>query len=407
MPDEEAKPAAAEPTEEAAPAAPPLLVTTSPHVLSAENIPRIMWTVSATLMPAFAWAVYAFGPRALLTTGIAVASAVATEAIWQKLRGRPVTVSDGSAFLSGLLVAFVFPSHAPWYVPLTASIFAMAIVKQLFGGLGCNVWNPALMGRAFVLACGTWGMAANAFWPTAFGYLKPARDKAAAATAQEVDATTGATPLSKLKDGLRDFKGEVAKQAREFKDGRRKTVLAPHNAREAREALREFREAHGTPLDDLYFGRTGGCIGEVNACFLFLGGIVLVFLNYIKWQVPVLFIGTVALLSWMLPVNVPGVNAAGDATSYALWFAGEPLAEVFAGGLFLGAFYMATDMVTSPVTTKGQAVFAIGCALFTVLIRRYGGYPEGVCYAILLMNTATPIINRYTRMKVFGQREKK
>jgi electron transport complex protein RnfD len=124
---------------------------------------------------------------------------------------------------------------------------------------------------------------------------------------------------------------------------------------------------------------------------------VLVALNCIRWQVPVLFIGSVALLSWALPISVAGVNARGDSTAYALWFAGQPLAEIFAGGLFLAAFYIATDVATAPVTTKGQAIFAAGCGLFTVLLRRYGGYPEGVCYAILLMNTATPIINRYTR----------
>jgi Na+-translocating ferredoxin:NAD+ oxidoreductase subunit D len=404
MPDEDAKIPGPEPAQGAAPEARPLLVTTSPHLRSPENIPRIMWTVTATLVPVMAWAVYVFGPQALITTAIAVASAVATEALMQKLRGRPITVSDGSAVLSGVLVAFVLPSHVPWYVPMTSSIFAMAIVKQLFGGLGCNIWNPALMGRAFVLASWAVLVAASSSWPTAFGYLKPPKAEAVAPAgkAPDVDATTGATPLSKLKEGLREYNRTVAKQVEEFKGGRRASVAAPKDAREAWDALCQIREEQGTPLDDLYFGRTGGCIGEVSACLLFLGGIVLVALNYIKWQVPVLYIGTVALLGWALPVTIQGQTQA-----FSLWFAGQPLAEVFSGGLFLGAFYMATDMVTSPVTTKGQVLFAIGCGLLTVLIRRYGGYPEGVCYAILLMNTATPIINRYTRAKVFGKAVKK
>jgi len=352
-----------------------------------------MWTVTATLVPAVAWAVYVFGPRALLTMAIAVVSAVATEAAIQRLRRRPVTVSDGSAFLSGLLVAFVLPAHVPWYVPMTASIFAMAIVKQLFGGLGCNVWNPALMGRAFVLAAWAPLVVSGTDWPAAFGYRRGAQEQAVSVEAPPpaVDATTRATPLNKLKERLREFNA-----------GRRGSVLAPRNAREAWDALCQIREEEGTPLDDLYFGRTGGCIGEVSACLLFLGGIVLVALNYIKWQMPVLFVGTVALLSWALPIGVQGETA-----KYYLWFSGQPLFEIFSGGLFLGAFYMATDMVTSPVTTKGQVLFAIGCGLLTVLIRRYGGYPEGVCYAILLMNTATPMINRYARARVFGQRAKK
>lgn len=380
MPEQEAKPSSGvEPSQGEAPQTRPLLVTTSPHIKSTENIPRIMWTVTATLVPALAWAVYVFGPRALLTTAIAIVSAVATEAIWQWLRRRPITISDGSAVLSGLLVAFVLPVHVPWYVPMTASIFAMAIVKHLFGGLGCNVWNPALMGRAFVLAAWAPLVAANANWPAAFWHHRA------------VDARTGATPLSRIKERIREFNG-----------GRHGGVPVPRNIAEAREALRQIRDEEGTPLDDLYFGRTGGCIGEVSACLLFLGGIVLVALNYVKWQVPVFFIATVALLSWALPIGVKG-----ETTTYYLWFEGQPLFEIFAGGLFLGAFYMATDMVTSPVTTRGQIIFAIGCGILTVLIRRYGGYPEGVCYAILLMNSATPMINRYTRARVFGQRPKK
>jgi len=379
-------PVASDPTVGTVAAAAPLLVTSSPHLRSPESIPRIMWTVTATLVPAMAWAVYVFGPLALLTTAIAIVSAVATEALVQKLRGKPVTMADGSAVLSGVLVAFVLPVHVPWYVPMTASIFAMAIVKQLFGGLGCNVWNPALMGRAFVLAAWAPLVVASAAWPTAFWHQK----RAAGAT-MAVDAATGATPLTGVKERLREFNG-----------GNRGNVAVPRSLSDARGAVRQMQQEEATPLDDLYFGRTGGCIGEVSAALLFLGGIVLVALNYINWLLPVLYVGTVALLSWALPIPVQG-----EGTRFLVWFAGQPLFEIFAGGLFLGAFYMATDMVTSPVTRRGQAIFAVGCGLLTVLVRRYGGYPEGVCYAILLMNTATPIINRYTRSRVFGRRPRK
>ena len=394
MAEEDIKAAGTAPPQEAAPEAGPVLATVSPHVRSPESIPRIMWTVSATLVPAMAWAVYVFGPRALLTTAIAVVSAIATEGIIQMLRRKPVTISDGSAFLSGVLVAFVLPAHVPWYVPMTAAIFAMAIVKQLFGGLGCNVWHPALMGRVFVMAAWAPLVAANASWPAAFGWQKRPQAEAAApaAPAPAVDAVTGATHLTKINDRLKAFNS-----------GTRGSVAVPRDTREARDALRQIQEEEGTALDDLYFGCRGGCIGEVSACLLFLGGIVLVLLNYIRWQVPVLYIGTVALLSWALPISVVGVDAKGAAATYSLWCAGQPLVEIFAGGLFLGAFYMATDMVTSPVTAKGQVVFAIGCALLTVLIRRYGGYPEGVCYAIVLMNTATPLINRYTKGSPAGK----
>ncbi|HPD15188.1 MAG TPA: RnfABCDGE type electron transport complex subunit D [Planctomycetota bacterium] len=391
MPEEHTKTVADATPETAGPTPDRLLVTSSPHLRSPESIPRIMWTVTATLLPALAWAVYVFGPQALLLTAIAVASAVATEAAVQRFRGKPITVADGSAVLSGLLVAFVLPAHAPWYVPMTASIFALGIVKQLFGGLGCNVWNPALMGRAFVLAAWAPLVVSGGNWSAAFGWRHSAPLAAQAGQEAQVDAVTGPTPLNRLKERLREFNA-----------GNRRNVAAPTNANEAREALRQIQAEEGTPLDDLYFGRTGGCLGEVNAALLFLGGIVLVALNYIKWQMPVFYIGTVMLLSWALPIAVQG-----EGTRYLVWFGGQPLAEIFAGGLFLGAFYMATDMVTSPVTTRGQVIFAVGCGLLTVLIRRYGGYPEGVCYAILLMNTATPIINRYTRQRVFGKRPKK
>ncbi len=195
---------------------------------------------------------------------------------------------------------------------------------------------------------------------------------------------TRATPLRDVKERLWEFNVAAA-------HGK---AIAPSNQREAREKLREIHGEAAAELDRMYFGWRRGCIGEVSTCLLFLGGIVLVALNCIKWQVPVLFIGTVGLLGWALPVPVRGAGA-----WHLLWFAGQPLFEIFAGGLFLGAFFMATDAATLPPTAWGQAICAVGCGVLTALIRHYGGYPEGVCYAILLMNTAHAIVRAVGRAK--------
>jgi len=358
----------------------PYLVASSPHIRSGESIPRIMWTVNATLAPALLWAVHVFGVRALTVTALSVVSAVLTEAVCQLVRRKPVTVLDGSAVLTGVLLAFVVPVHVPWYVPVVGSVFAIGIVKQAFGGLGCNIWNPALAGRAFVLAAWTGLMTVGGGWPVAYHHKQ----------AEGLDAVTAATPLTRAKKALKLFNS-----------GERGDLPAPETDAMAAQGLGEVQKRNGTPLMDLFLGRVGGCIGEVSALMLLLGAIPLLVLGYVKWQVPVLFIGTVGLLVWALPVGVRGEHE-------TFWVSGggQPLFHLFAGGLFLGAFYMATDMVTSPITGRGLAIFAVGCGVLTVVIRYYGGYPEGVCYAILLMNTATPVIDRYTRSKVFGQKAK-
>ena len=376
---------------EAAAQAAQLFVATSPHIRSRESIPRIMWAVSATLLPAVGWGVYVFGPRVLWLVLLGVASAMATEAACQALRRKPITIADGSAFLTGLLVVLVFPVHVPWYVTVTGSVFGVGVAKQAFGGLGCNIWNPALAGRAFVLAAWTALTTVGAGWPLPFHYRNPAPRVAGGTVA--FDAVTAPTALTKVKERVRGFNS-----------GQRGLVAAPKSQLEAEEALAHLvnDEDVATPISDIVLGTTGGCVGEVSAVALLVGGVALVVLGYIKWHVPVFFIGTVALLTWFLPIPVQGEQA-----RYYVWCAGHPLWEIYAGGLFLGAIYMATDMVTSPVTVKGQVIFATGCGILTAVIRRYGGYPEGVCYAILLMNTATPLIDRYTKHKVFGQRPKR
>ena len=402
-----------------------LQVTSSPHIRSPESIPRIMWTVAATLLPAIGWGVYVFGPRVLWLLLLGIASAVATEAACQALRKRPITIGDGSAVLTGIFVVLVFPVHMPWYVILTGSVFGVGVAKQAFGGLGCNIWNPALAGRAFVLASWTALVTVGAGWPVPFHHQMA-----------EVDAITAPTPLTKLKQGVKQDLGRFNKAVKErirayngkvhdkaikpTKEAdavaalrRGGTVAVPMDSAQAAASVAALREWSGTPLRDLFVGRVGGCVGEVSALALLVGGLVLLTLGHIRWQVPFFYIGTVALVAWALPQAVQGARLAYSAdtgvflaeeTTYYVF--GQPLFHVLAGGLFLGAFFMATDMVTSPVTAKGQAIFAIGCGILTVVIRRFGGYPEGVCYAILLMNTATPLIDRYTRRKVFGQRPK-
>jgi electron transport complex protein RnfD len=251
-----------------------------------------------------------------------------------------------------------------------------------------------------------------------------------------VDAVSAPTPLTKMKQGMkqdlarlnaaaksriRAYNGQVEHKA--FLPTKREAAVSalreggkvdvPTNRAEARRAVAALRDWSRTPLKDLILGRVGGCVGEVSAVALLVGGLVLVVLGHVRWQIPAFYLGTVALLAWLLPDGVQGarlvqshetgVYLAQETTYYVM---GDPLFHLFAGGLFLGAFFMATDMVTSPVTGKGQAIFAVGCGALTMVIRRFGGYPEGVCYAILLMNTASPLIDRYTKRKVFGRRPK-
>jgi electron transport complex protein RnfD len=316
--------------------APLLSVASSPHVRTRETIPRIMWTVNATLIPVALWGVYVFGVRALIHMIVCCAIAVATEWSIQRLRGVSETWNDGSAFLTGLLLAFCIPVGLGYWMAALGSVFCIAVAKHTFGGLGQNIFNPAHAGRAFLLASFPVQMTT---WPE---LVTPY-------------ATTTATPL-----------GMLSEAARLGQDGMPE-VIATFGSRS---------EMYWS----LFIGNTNGCIGEVSALLLVLGGAVLVYKRYIFWQGPVFYIGTAALLGWIFGTG--GL------------FTGDPLLQILSGGLVIGAFYMLTDMVTSPVTVKGQIVFAIGGGVLVFLIRRFGGYPEGVCYSILLMNCATPLIDR-------------
>ncbi|EAX48124.1 electron transport complex, RnfABCDGE type, D subunit [Thermosinus carboxydivorans Nor1] len=319
-----------------------LTVSASPHIRCDESIAKIMWTVNAALAPAALFSVYHFGLPALTTMVICIVAAVGTEYLIQKWQGKEVTVSDGSAFLTGLLLAMNVPATLPWYMPLLGSIVAIAIAKHTMGGLGYNIFNPALIGRAFMLA--SWPVAMTT-WP---------------AMPSKVDGVTSATPLGILK-----------------LQGYEKLVQVFGDRPELYKAL--------------FLGLRSGSMGETSALLILLGGLYLIYRGYINWQVPAAMIGTVAVLTW----------AFGGSSGL---FTGDPLVHMISGGLMLGAFFMATDMVTIPITLKGQIVFAVGAGVLTVLIRLLGGYPEGVCYAILLMNSVTPLIDRLIKPVKYGAR---
>lgn len=336
-------------------------VSSSPHVTDNESIPKIMYGVVLSLIPATIGAIYFFGIKAAWVIFIAIVFAVATEAIIQKMMKKPVTVKDGSAIVTAILLAFNLPAEVPWWIPAIGAIFAIAIGKIPFGGLGYNPMNPALLGRAFLLAS----------WPTRITIFKTVpRD----GIISGIDAISSATPLNIFKQA----KDAIASQTNLPGD------LSPNLA------ISQLYDSYS----NLFLGKVGGCLGETSALLLLIGAIYLIYKRYISLRIPISYIATVAVLAWIF----------GGTEGF---FTGDPIFHVLAGGLILGAFFMATDMVTSPVTPKGRILFGVGCGILTIVIRLVGGYPEGVSYSILLMNLTVPLIDRYTKPKVFGEVKKK
>jgi electron transport complex protein RnfD len=344
-----------------------------------------MWNVVIALTPALVFAVYYWGFRSLLLTLLGAVSAVVTEAAIQKMRKVPISVADGSAFLTGMLLAYNINPGAPWWMPIMGSVFAIAVGKQVFGGLGNNPVNPALLGRAFLLAS----------WPSLMtsGWLKPKtgslsglNDLDAIATnlqslsPKAYELVTGATPL-KVVQTLRDssFVSSI--------NG---------NGEGINLANRIFTNiTEMAALKNLFWGNIGGCIGEVSAFALLLGAAYLLYKNIIEWRIPLFYIGTVFVLTAIFgPIKGSGYSPM------------LPFFHIFSGGLMLGAFFMDTDYTTSPLTKNGRIIFAIGCGLLTVVIRLVGGYPEGVSYSILFMNVMTPLIDKLTMPKPFGRIKK-
>jgi len=363
-------------------------VSSSPHITDKDSIPKIMYGVVISLIPATIGSVYFFGIRAGWVILLAIIAAVVTEAGLQKLMKKPITVKDGSAIVTGILLAFNVPAEVPWWIPVIGSVFAIAIGKIPFGGLGYNPLNPALLGRAFLLAS----------WPTHMTIFKTeplkwfaelvASKSAIALWLSEkiplfqniprdgfslsgIDAITSATPLNVFKQ-QKDIIARLGENV------------------DAQTAISQLYDSYG----NLFWGKIGGCIGETSVFLLLIGAVYLIYKRYIGLRIPLSYIGTVAILSWLFG-GTEGI------------FSGDPIFHVLAGGLMLGAFYMATDMVTSPVTSSGRYIFGVGCGVITVVIRLVGGYPEGVSYSILLMNLTVPLIDRYTKPNTFGKVNKK
>lgn len=317
-----------------------LTVSPSPHLRSGETTRSVMIEVMIALTPALIWGIYIFGLRALLLTVVSVASCVLFEALTQKILKRRITVSDMSAALTGMLIAMNVPVGVPIFIPVVASFFAIVVVKQLFGGIGKNIVNPAMAARVFVMISWAGFMTKNTSPGSRFPLFGTVEGG--------IDAVTAATPLASLKQGT-----------------------IPR-----------------TGLIDLVTGNIGGCIGEVSSALLILGGIYLLVRKVISWRIPVAFIGTVAVLTFIFPQG-------GERLEFMLY-------EILSGGLMLGAIFMATDYATSPISPAGRIVFGVGCGVITVLIRYFGGYPEGVSFGILIMNLLVWYIDNAFMPRRFG-----
>ena len=359
-------------------------VSVSPHIRDKTDIPRIMHSVNLALLPALIGATYIFGIRALLLTLIAVASAMVTEALIQKMRHQPVSVLDGSAIITGILLAFNLPPGVPFWIPVAGSVFAIAIGKHPFGGLGYNPLNPALLGRAFLLA--SWPVHMTKDWLAPFWWKVPGYgffSWVVPSAGEVVDGVTTATPLA------------IVKEAKDV-------IVNSDLFSVAERTIADTTVTHyqGDLIVDYIQGTMGGCIGETSALLLIMGALFLMYKRIIDWRIPFTYIGTVMVLGWIF-----GGTPSFDEGKIQL-LSGNMLFHAFSGGLILGAFFMATDMVTSPLSKKGHLIFGFGCGALTIIIRLVGGYPEGVSYSILLMNLTVPLIDRYTLPKKFGARSK-
>jgi electron transport complex protein RnfD len=328
-----------------------LLVTPSPHIKAEESVKDIMYSVIFALIPTSIAGIYFFGIPALVTIVIATLSSMLFEFTYQKMTGGDETVSDGSALLTGLLLGLNLPSGFPWWGTIVGSFFAIILVKLLFGGLGFNIFNPALAARVFLLI--SWPLQMTTF-------PRPAPLFAGESFRLSVDAVTEATPLTAVK-----------------------TIMLSNDLSKSIESVTQIK------WFDLLIGNRGGSIGEVSAIALLIGGVYMLYRGTISWHIPLSFIVTTGVFSTIFYLLNPGMSA-------------NPLFHLLNGGLFLGAFFMATDYVTSPIEKRGMIIFGAGCGFLTALIRQYGSYPEGVSFAILLMNISVPLVDKYLKERKFG-----
>ena len=382
---------------------PTLLVTSSPHLHEGTKTRTIMWTVVIALLPATAWGIYVFGLNALAVVLVSIFTAVLTELIISLIKHK-ITVLDGSAFLTGLLIGLNMPPQVPLYIPAIASLFAIAVVKQAFGGLGSNWMNPALAGRVFVMFSFQGPMST---WQLPRTLLGSSLTVTAASTLrQSVDAITSASPLMTIKNSLTEITSRFADplKAKEYLQsiGGPLQVLSEKNYPVSEFALQIANWLNsnlGLKIQasylDLFFGNIPGCIGEISAFLLLFGAGLLFIRRIISWEIPLSMLGSFSLLVWLL----------GGLRFGAGLGSGDVAFQLFSGGLILGAFFMATDYVTSPLSRIGKIVFGLGCGVLTFLIRFYGSLPEGVSLAIIIMNMTVPLIDSFFKPKIFGRKK--
>lgn len=320
-----------------------LTVSPSPHIHTGDSTQKIMYRVVYAMIPALLWSVFVFGLDALRVTLIAVVACLAFEYVIQKylMKIKPM-ITDGSALVTGILLAFNVPSNIPWWIIVIGALAAIGVGKLSFGGLGSNIFNPALVGRVFLLISFPVQMTS---WPVN--------------NRSGIDAVTSATPLGIIKEGI----------------------------------------TNGTPISEIsqnlpstvemLFGEIGGSLGEISALLLILGGLYMLFTKVITWHIPVSIIVSVGLIAGIFWMVNPELYV-------------NPVYHILTGGLMLGAIFMATDMVSSPMNPKGQLIYGVGIGLITISIRLFGAYPEGISFAILIMNAFTPLINTYVKPKRFG-----
>ncbi|MDY0197086.1 MAG: RnfABCDGE type electron transport complex subunit D [Tenuifilaceae bacterium] len=323
-----------------------LVVSPSPHIHSGNSTPRLMYNVVLALIPALAVTLFYFGIEALVVTSISILTCLAFEFLLQKfvLKVKP-SITDGSALVTGLLLAFNLPSNLPWWIVIIGAMVAIGVGKMTFGGLGKNPFNPALVGRVFLLVSFPVQMTS---WPLPM------------AMRMDTDAITGATPLAIVKEGL--AKGDLMSNI--------SSQIPSHM--------------------ELFMGTMGGSLGEIAAFALLIGLLWMLFTKVITWHIPISIIATISVFTGILWFINPEANA-------------DPLFHLLTGGVMLGAIFMATDYVTSPMHPKGMWIFGIGIGLITVIIRVWGAYPEGISFAILIMNAFVPLINRYIKPSRFGE----
>lgn len=322
-----------------------LIVSPSPHAHASESVPKLMYGVIISLLPVLAISVYFFGIGMIIVTLVSILSCILFEYLIQKyILKVPTTHLDGSALLTGLLLAFCLPANIPFWIVMIGALVAIGVGKMTFGGLGNNIFNPALVGRVFLFIS----------FPVAMtSYPEPGQ------WMKYTDATTGATPLGMLKEGLGD-----------------------------QTATALVEQAPG--YMDMFMGKMMGSAGEVAAVALLLGLVFMLVRKIITWHIPVTVLGSVALFTGLMWLINPDKYA-------------DPLFHLLTGGLMLGAIYMATDYVTSPMSKKGMVIYGILIGVLTVIIRLFGAYPEGVQFAILIMNAFVPLLNKYIKPKRFGK----